>query len=159
MTQTGKTSRRKLWRPFILFLALIVASCASTGSQEKQEKLDKKLEASLRVSVDAFNSAFRWEDYTGAAAFVPKDKKEQFWVEVDKFKGKIRIVEFNLREVELTDKSAGANVIMHFQFWRLESPTVQTVTFTQKWHYTEKDKQWRVSDSGYGAIVKTRAAF
>jgi hypothetical protein len=95
----------------------------------------------------------------GAAAFVPKDKKEQFWVEVDKFKGKIRIVEFNLREVELTDKSAGANVIMHFQFWRLESPTVQTVTFTQKWHYTEKDKQWRVSDSGYGAIVKTRAAF
>jgi hypothetical protein len=38
--------------PFILFLALTVASCASSGGEEK------KLEASLKLSVDAFNSAF-----------------------------------------------------------------------------------------------------
>ena len=82
MTQTEKTGPRKLRLPFILFLALIVVSCASTGSQEKQDKLDKKLEASLKLAVDAFNSAFRWEDYVGAAALVPKDKKEQFWAEV-----------------------------------------------------------------------------
>jgi hypothetical protein len=153
MTQTGKTGPRKLRLPFILFLALIVASCASTGGQEKQ---DKKLEASLRLSVDAFNSAFRWEDYTGAATFVPKDKKEQFWTEVDKFKGKIRIVDFNLRDVELKDKNASADAILYFQFWHLESPTLQTVTFTQKWQYTEKDKQWKVSDSGFGVITKTK---
>src|SRR5271157_1411746 len=156
MTQTGKTGPRKLRLPFILFLALIAASCASTGGQEKQ---DKKLEASLRLSVDAFNSAFRWEDYTGAETFVPKGKKEQFWAEVDKFKGKIRITDFNLREVELTDKNTSANAILNFQFWRLESPTLQTLTFTQKWHYTEKDKQWKLSDSGFGVITKSRAGF
>ncbi len=156
MTQTGKPGPRKLWRPFVLFLALIVASCASTGSQEKQ---NKKLEDSLKTSVDAFNSAFRWEDYTGAATLVPKDQKEQFWADVDKFKGKIRIVDFTLREVELKDKNTSANAILYFQFWRLESPTLQTVTFTQTWRYTEKNKQWKVSDSGFGAITKTRAGF
>jgi hypothetical protein len=153
MTQIAKTGPRKLRLPFILFLALIVASCASTGGK------DKKLEDSLKLSVDAFNSAFRWEDYREAAAFVPPDKKEHFWAEVDRFKGKIRIVDFNLREVELKEKSTSAGATLHFQFWRLESPTLQTVTFTQKWYFVEKDKQWKVSDSGFGAITKTRAGF
>jgi hypothetical protein len=159
MTQTWKTGPRKLRLPFILFLALILASCASTGSQEKQDKQDKKLEASLKLAIDGFNSSFRWEDYTGAETFVPKDKKEQFWAEVDKFKGKIRITDFNLREVELKDKSTSADAILYFQFWRLESPTLQTVTFTQKWRYTEKDKHWKLSDSGFGVITKSRAGF
>ena len=153
MTQTGKTGPRKLRLPFILFLALIVASCASSGSQDKK---DKTLEGSLKFAVDAFNSAFRWEDYTGAAAFVPKDKKEQFWAEVDKFKGKIRITDFNLREVELKDKNTSADAIMSFQFWHLESPTLKTVTLTQKWHYDEKDKHWKLNDSGFGAVIKPR---
>ena len=153
MRQTGKTGPRKLRLPFVLLLALIVASCASTGGE------GKKLEDALKVSVDAFNSAFRWEDYREAAAFVPPDKKEQFWAEVDKFKGKIRITDFNLREVELKDKSTSADAILYFQFWRLESPTLQTVTFTQKWRYTEKDKHWKLSDSGFGVITKSRAGF
>ena len=153
MTQSAKTGPRRLRLPFILFLALIVASCASTGGQ------DKKLEDSLKLSVDAFNTAFRYEEYTEAAAFVPADKREHFWAEADRFKGKIRITDFNLREVEHKDKSTSANPILYFQFWRLESPILQTVTFTQKWYFDQKDKRWKVSDSGFGAITKTRAGF
>ncbi|MGA2027038.1 MAG: hypothetical protein ABSH17_08225 [Syntrophobacteraceae bacterium] len=153
MTQSAKTGPRRLRLPFILFLALIVASCASTGRQ------DKKLGESLTLSVDAFNSAFRAEEYTEAAAFVPADKKEHFWAEVDRFKGKIRISDYNVREIEHKDKSTSANPIVYFQFWRLDSPTLQTVTFTQKWYFDQKDKQWKVSDSGFGAITKTGAGF
>jgi hypothetical protein len=153
MRQTAKTGPRRLGPPFILFLALIVASCASTGGQ------DKKLGESLKLSVDAFNSAFRCEEYTEAAAFVPADKKERFWAEADKFKGKIRISDYNMREVELKDKSTSANPILYFQFWRLESPTLQSVTFTQKWYFDQKDKQWKVIDSGFGAITKTTVGF
>jgi hypothetical protein len=153
MTQSARTGPRRLRLPFILFLALIVASCASTGGQ------DKKREDVLKLSVDAFNSAFRCEEYTEAAAYVPADKKGHFWAEVDRFKGKIRITDYSLREVEQKDKSTSANAILYFQFWRLESPTLQTVTFTQKWSIDQKDKQWKVSDSGFGAITKTRAGF
>ena len=153
MTQTAKTGPRRLGPLFVLFLALIVASCASSGSQ------DKKLVTSLKLSVDAFNDAFRSEEYTEAAAFVPADKKEYFWAEVDRFKGKIRITDYNLREVQHTDKSTSANPIMYFQFYRLDSAALQTVTFTQKWYFDQKDKGWKVSDSGFGAITKTRAGF
>ena len=156
MTQMAKTGPKKLRRPFVLFLALVVTSCASTGGQDTH---NKKLEASLKLAVDAFNSAFKWEDYAEAAAFAPKDKKERFWAEVDKFKGKIRIVDFGVREVEITDKGASASAILYFQFWRLESPTLQTITFTQKWRYVEKEKQWKLSDSGFEAITKTGAGF
>ena len=90
---------------------------------------------------------------------MPADKKEHFWAEVDRFKGKIRITDYNLREVEQKDKSASANAILYFQFWRLESPTLQAVTFTQKWSFDQKEKQWKVSDSGFRAITKTRAGF
>jgi hypothetical protein len=153
MTQTAKVGPRRLRLPFILFLTLIIASCASTGGQ------DKKLEDSLKLSVDAFNSAFKWEEYTEAAAFVPTGKKEHFWAEADRFKGKIRITDYNLREVEHKDKSTSANPILYFQFWRLESPTLQSVTFTQKWSFDQKDKHWKVIDSGFGAITKIRAGF
>ncbi len=153
MTQTAKSRHVRLNHLFVLFLTLIVVSCASTGRQ------DKNLDASLKLSVDAFNGAFRSEDYTEAAAFVPADKRERFWAEVDRFKGKIRITDFNLREVEHKDKGTSANPIMYFQFYRLDSATLQTVTFTQKWYFDQKDKRWKVIDSGFGAITKTKAEF
>ena len=91
--------------------------------------------------------------------FRASDKKEQFWVYVDKAKGKVRIIEFQVREVaHLGDRAARA-LNRDLSILAPESPTVQTVTFPQKWHYTEKDKHWRVYDSGFGAIVKTRAGF
>jgi hypothetical protein len=38
------------------------------------------------------------------------------------------------------------------QYWRPESMIIKTVSFTQKWQYSEKDKTWRVSDSGFEAF-------
>jgi hypothetical protein len=89
---------------------------------------------------------------------VAPDKKEQFWAQVDKFKGKIRLTDFEFRDLELKDKCS-ATAILHFQYWRPESPTLQTVTITQKWYFTEKDKLWKVSDTGFGTITGTRAGF
>lgn len=160
MTQSAKTGPRKLRTSFVLFLALIVASCASSGGGA-----EKKLDESLKVSIDAFNTAFRWEDYAAAANFIPPGQKDQFWAEVDRFKGKIRIIEFSLREVELKDKgkdlskdkNTSATANMHFEFWRLDSPTLQRVNLTQKWFYTGKDRLWKVIDPGFG--VMTRAVF
>jgi hypothetical protein len=154
MEQAGKTCSKKLSLPLILFLALTVASCASTGGSH-----DKKLEELLKASVETFNSAFKWEEYSDAAVFVPSAKKEAFWAEVDKFKGKIRLTEYELREVEVKQMSGTATAILRFQYWRLEEPTLVNVTLTQKWHYIEKDKLWKVSESGFGAITKTPARF
>jgi len=153
MEQAGKTCSKKLSLFLIVFVALIVASCASAGRHEE------KLKESLKASVDTFNSAFKWEDYSDAVAFVPVAKKEAFWAEVDKFKGKIRLTEYELREVSVKEHVSSASAIVHFQYWRPEEPSLLSVTFTQKWYYIEKDKLWKVSDSGFGAITKTPARF
>ena len=151
MEQTVKTSPKNSMFSLLLLLALVLASCASTGSEEK------KLENSLKSSDEAFNAAFKWGDYPEAAAFVPASGKQQFWAEVDRFRNKIRLVDYEFREVELKNKGASGEAIVYFQFWRLESPTLESVTFTQKWFYTAKDKQWRVSDTGFRAITGSRA--
>lgn len=153
MKQTGKTDPMRFRLFFMVFLALITAACVSTEGQ------GKKLEQSLKLSVDEFNGSFRWEDYTQAAAFVPKNKRETYWKEVDKFKGKIRLTDYQVREVDLKDKTDSATAIVHFQYWRPASPILESVTFTQKWYYNKKDKRWKVGDSGFGAITKTRVGF
>ena len=49
--------------------------------------------------------------------------------------------------------------VVSYQYWLTDSPTVQTVTFSQKWYYTDKDKLWKVYDDGFGAITKTMVGF
>ncbi len=112
----------------------------------------KDLDKNLKSSVIAFNEAFRSEDYTRASVFVSPDKKEKFWSAADRFEGKIRFAEYELRDMQLDEKKNHATVILNFEFWRTESPSVKTVSLTQKWQYSEKDKTWRVSDSGFEAF-------
>jgi hypothetical protein len=154
MAQTGKIAPRKLWIVFVLFLALLPASCASTGVHD-----EKKLLEALKASVEAFNTAVRWEDYTEAAAFVTADKKEQFWAETDKFKGKVRIVDFQVREVNPEEKGHRGTAIIRFQYWRLASPTVLTLTISQKWFFIDKEKAWKVAESGFGPLTRARAEY
>ena len=125
--------------------ALLVATAAASASAEDHDK-------NLKDSVKAFNEAFRFEDYAQAYVFVSPDKKEKFWSEVDRFQGKIRLAEYDLRDMQLDEKKNHATAILYFQYWRPESPILKTVSFTQKWQYSEKDKKWRVSDSGFEAF-------
>ena len=125
-----------------LVVGTAVVCSASTTEHDKN----------LKGSVKAFNEAFRSEDYAQASVFVSPDKKEKFWSEVDRFQGKIRLAEYELRDMQLDEKKSHATAILYFQYWRPESPIIKTVSFTQKWQYSEKDKKWRVSDSGFEAF-------
>lgn len=125
--------------------ALVVATMAASASSEDHNK-------NLKDSVEAFNGAFRSEDYKQASAFVSPDKKEKFWSEADRFQGKIRITEYELRDMQVDEKKNCATATFCSQYWRSESPILTTVSFTQRWQYFEKDKTWRVSDSGFEAF-------
>jgi hypothetical protein len=126
-------------------LAVGVAAASYASTTEDHDK-------NLKGSVKTFNEAFRFEDYSQASVFVSPDKKEKFWSEVDRFQGKIRITEYELRDMQLDEKKNHATAILYFQYWRTESPILKAVSFTQKWQYSEKDKKWRVSDSGFEAF-------
>jgi len=139
----------KLLKPaFLLLVAVLTVSCGTLSNSQ-----DKKKEG-LRASVEGFNSSFRWEDYQSASAFVTPAQKELFWAEVDKFKGKIRLVDFQIRDIAWTEKAPTATAIVYFQYYRMDSPTLETISFPQRWYYSEKENIWRLDQSGYQAITK-----
>ena len=128
----------------------VVATAAASAAADSASGENK--DNGLKGSVKAFNEAFRIEDYAQATVFVSPDKKEKFWSEADRFQGKIRIAEYELRDMQLDEKKNHATAILNVQFWRPESPILKTISFTQKWQYSEKDKTWKVSDSGFEAF-------
>ncbi len=125
--------------------ANLVVGVTSSAMVEEHDK-------NLKSSVITFNEALRSEDYAKAAVFVTPDRKEKFWSEVERVQGKIRIAEYELREIQADEKKSHATANLNFQYWRPESPSVKTVSFTQKWQYFEKEKTWKVSDSGFEAF-------
>ncbi len=148
-------SERKKIVPTILaaFLGLMLAaaavSCTSIGLTK-----DEKGKEVLTSSIEAFNHAFRWEDHTAAAVFVPSGKKEQYWNEVDNFKGKIKIIDIQIRDIDHVEDGTTATAVLNVQYYRPESPILQTATFSQKWFFSEKEKGWQIGQSGYQAMSK-----
>jgi hypothetical protein len=151
MVPNRNTSSITLALACLFLVAGLMSSCASLGSN-KQEKQRE----TLKATVEAFNSSFRWEDYKSASVFINPDKKELFWTEVDKFKRKIHLVEFQIRDIDWNEKTPVATAILYFQYYRTDAPTLVSVSFSQKWYYSEKDNCWRLGQSGYQAITKDK---
>ncbi len=128
----------------ILLSSLFLTSCASLMAGD-----DKKQSDDLRFAVETFNNAFRWGDYPTAAIWVDPSRKEQFWAEVDRFKSKIRIYEIQVRDIDKEEKSPVGTAILNVQYFRMDAPTLQSITLSQKWVFSEKDKSWRIDQSGF----------
>lgn len=135
-----------------LLIGMVLQSCSTVGLSE-----DKKDNEVLKASVEAFNFAFRWEDYIAAAVWIPAGKKESFWKEVDSFKGKIRVIDAKIRDLDHVEDSGAATAIVIVQYYRMNAPNLQTATISQKWFFSEKDKAWQLGNTGFEAITKKAA--
>ena len=159
-TRTGSPTLRLL---AIFLFALITLSCASAAHKEEETR------QSLKVAVEAFDGDIRWQDFQSAAAFVPKGQKERYWTEMDAMKEEIRLTDFELRDIEYSDHDQSARVIVHFQYWRMDSPILKSVILTQTWRYQcelKKTKEhkarkamWQVSDTGFKSLTGVSAGF
>lgn len=135
----------------VLLLACLTAACGGYGQSEKKEK------EAFAAAVEAFNHAFRWEDYDAAAVWIDPARKLKFWTEVDKFKGRIRIIDYKIRDIDFGEEKPVSTAVLYFQYYRIDSPTIETVTLSQKWRFVEEEKHWQLEQSGYGAITKQEA--
>lgn len=147
--------RKTVYNFCMIAICLLVAaglvSCGTLGGGSKGKEL-------LADSVEAFNRSFKWEDYKTASVFIGFGQKEQFWREVDRFKGKIRITDFQIREIDHVENAATGAAILCMQYYSTSAPTLESVTFSQNWYYSEKDKAWLVKDSGFQTILRKVAA-
>jgi hypothetical protein len=151
MSERKKTVSKIAAALFCLLAAAMATSCGSMGSHKDQD--------TLQQCVEAFNRAFKWEDYNGAAVWVDRGRREQFWREVDNFKKKIKIVDFQIREIQYQEKAPTGTAIISFQYWRPDAPTLQTATISQKWFFSPAEKAWQVGQSGYYEITKSPTGF
>jgi hypothetical protein len=138
--------RQLLKAAFILAAFLTLASCTDMGLKKEGSEV-------LKEAVDAFNTAFRWEEYKSASIWVEPDKKEQFWKLADAFKGKVRIIDLNIREIIVSKDGLTGAAILYFQYYRTDSPVVKTTTLTQKWATRPKEKMWYVTYSGLKTLL------
>jgi hypothetical protein len=132
----------------IVLLGLTTVSCASMGTS------DAKIKQLLKLSADSFNSSIRWQEYKEAKNFVPQIEEDRYWAEVDRMKHDIRLTDYQIRDIDFSEKNRFAKVEVLYQYWSLESPVLRSATITQKWRFNKKKSTWQIVDPGFSSIRK-----
>ncbi|MGC9195945.1 MAG: hypothetical protein ACP5IL_10885 [Syntrophobacteraceae bacterium] len=132
----------------IVLLGLATVSCAS------MEHTDAKIKQLLKLSADSFNSSIRWQEYKEAKNFVPQMDEDRYWAEVDRMKHDIRLTDYQIRDIDFSEKNRFAKVDVLYQYWSLESPVLRSATITQKWRFNKEKSTWQVVDPGFSTIKK-----
>ncbi len=130
----------------VLFATAALLSCGTLSSEQKSER-------DLLSAIDAYNTAFRWENYKAAFAWIPPAAQTRFWEQADAFHKSVRILEFEVRDIVLQNQGSQGVVMLNCRFYLTNSPSLQSKTIRQTWQYAEKEKKWQVLQDGYSALM------
>ena len=115
----------------------LLLSCSTFGDKKNDDK-------SLVEHIEAFNSALRWEDFKIAASVIPPQSQEEFWRLADKMQGRVRIMDFQIRNVSMEPGSQSWTAILRFRYYYTDDPHVRTKTLRQRWRFLEKEEVWQL---------------
>ncbi len=118
-------------------LAGIVCSCGPLAS-------DKNDEEALLLAADRFNRDLRWEDYKAAATRTAPSKRDDFWDQVDRMQGQVRIMEYQVVDVAMNRDEGSGTVTLRYRYFLKRRPQLQTAMVHQKWVFSEKEYVWQV---------------
>jgi len=121
----------------LCFLTGILCSCSMLSSQKGNEQ-------ALRVAADRFNTSLRWEDYKAAATRTAPSRREDFWNQVERLRGQVRIMDYEVMDVSLNDTDRSVTVTLRYRFFHKRNPQLQTTTVRQKWEFSEREHVWQV---------------
>lgn len=145
-------SRRDAFKAVgIMILVLTALTTASCGGMF-MSKAEKQHELFI-TSIDAYNSAFRWQDYKQASGYIDPAIQAEFWKEADTFLKNVRIMDYEIRSVQIDSSGVRGTVVLSFRYYLTREPSLKTQLVTQTWQYLEKQKSWQVTRSGYEAIL------
>ena len=118
-----------------LLAALILTGCAALS--QIRPDFDKTYEG--------YNQLIRWHDMYRAAGFASSAVSREYteWAEASK---KVRVSDYRVVNVRYDEKALEAEVDTVFDYYRIDSPVVKSVTDRQKWAYRDESgvKQWRL---------------
>lgn len=126
---------RALWITLLLMYG--TAGCGSLGESPKESK-------EFSQAIDQFHAAVRWEAYDRALPFVSPPLVDDFYDLTDILQGKVRIMEYEVRNLSFDQKGETATATVFFRFYHQDSPQLQTRTIREKWAYAGKEKIWQI---------------
>lgn len=127
-----------LWLVGACCLVLAIgASCGSMGKSYNNAK-------GFNLAVDQFHNAMRWEAYDTALMFVSPPLVEDFWRLADMLQGKIRIMEYEVRQPLYDPRNGSGSVTVHIKLYHQDGPRLQTRTVREKWVYLGNEDMWQI---------------
>lgn len=132
----GKSGARRFGL-LLCFFAGILSSCGLLTTQKGNEQ-------ALRLAADRFNTSLRWEDYKAAATRIAPSRREDFWNQVERLRGQVRIMEYQVMDVSLNETDRSGTVTLRYRFFHKRNPQLQTTTVRQKWEFSEREHVWQV---------------
>jgi hypothetical protein len=128
-----------LYRAIWVFILILwgAAGCGSVGESTNDSK-------GFGLAIDQFHSAVRWEAYDRALRFVSPPLVDDFYLLTDILQDKVRIMEYEVRNLSFDEKGEAATATVFFKLYRQNSPQLQTRTIREKWAYADKEKTWQI---------------
>jgi hypothetical protein len=137
MISIHRTALRHLF-PFLLcLLPFLFNSCSLFGGQKDNQK-------GLLDAADRFNKSVRWEDYKSAANWIGPSAKEEFWDQVDRLQGRIRVIDYQVVDAIMEDRGGSGTVVLRYRFFPKNNPQPQIRTLHQQWIFSKEAGGWQI---------------
>lgn len=109
-----------------LFLALVLAACATTSKKSNLE--------ALKTTVESFHQLIRWRDYRAAARLIVPERREDFQrARLERKDDRdLTITDYELEGVELSEDGQRATVQSRIHWMRLPSASEQSALVTSE---------------------------
>jgi len=98
----------------------------------------------LSKALTQYHGHLIFERFDDAAGFVPVPRRDEFITYYEEQRGELRVLEFDVRRVEISPDEQQAQAEIMLRWYRLPSTTVMTSTMTERWSWDEDAERWEV---------------
>ena len=111
----------------LLALACMLALSACMTPKPTRENLD--------TTLSDYQKLIRWEQSASSVLFVPENLKQEY---TDKLSGydKVRIVEFNLKKVDMAQDQKSAKVSVEYVYHQATGISIKVLRDVQSWVFS-----------------------
>ncbi|MBP8646318.1 MAG: hypothetical protein KBH99_09390 [Syntrophobacteraceae bacterium] len=133
---------------FCMLSLTILCACSGIGKKRGEENLQN--------IVAAFNSAVRWSDFKTASNFIPPSQRQPFWDLTDEIARSVRILDFQVREVSVLEKSGENRVTVRYLYYYTDDPNIKTKNLQQHWTFSPGERSWFVMEHNLQNLTEGR---
>ena len=115
-------------------IALLLAGCTSLGDGKKHQ--------SLTDTLQLYEKAIRWGDFTAASRFQHEGSETAKAVTIP---GKVRVSSYRQVSSRLHETGEKASVTVHIDYYHHDNPKLRSLTDEQTWEYDQDKKAWFIT--------------